>query len=50
METLDKLAALRQIDKDITDADYRRKVERIMCWKQALKGYLSFLSKKTQYV
>ena len=32
METLDKLAALRQIDKDITDADYRRKVETIMCW------------------
>ena len=32
METLDKLAALKQVDKDITDAEYRRKVTTIMCW------------------
>ena len=32
METLDKLAALKQVDKDITDAEYRRKVTKIMCW------------------
>ena len=35
METLDKLAALKCINQDISDADYRKNVERIMFWKQA---------------
>ena len=32
MDTLDKLAALKRIDKDICDADFRKNVETIMCW------------------
>ena len=35
METLDKLAALKCLNQDISDADYRKNVERIMFWKQA---------------
>ena len=31
MDTLDKLAALMRIDKDICDADFRKNVETIMC-------------------